>query len=240
MSLYQGIAQVYDHVFPLKPERLELVLSLCPEGGRHLDIGCATGSLVLAVSRAGRDAGGVDLDSEMIRLARERAATTGSAARFEVLDMLEAATRFRGQRFDTVTCLGNVVVHLGSRERIGAFLAGLGTLLAPGGRAAIQHVRYEGLIAGSAKPMPVIENEHIRFVRASSYDAAAHAVRFRTELTVKATGETRRDETELYPLTSVELSALAAEAGLTLQAAYADFSRRPAVAGDGSQIALLS
>jgi glycine/sarcosine N-methyltransferase len=239
MSLYEGIAAWYDLVFPLRESRVAYALSLATEAGSSvLDVGCATGALDLALARHGRRVTGIDLDQEMIRLARERAQAEGLRVTFEVADMLGVAERLAGSSYDAILCLGNTIVHLAGAVEVRSFLSGSRGLLARGGRIALQLLNYERVLRGLPPPLPVIENEILRFVRSYDVDAACRGVRFSTELTLKRTGDVRRDETQLYPLTLAEILAMLAPCGLALEACHADFSGRPFAPEDGSLIAV--
>ena len=55
-------------------------------GAKVLDIGCGAGSLSLAAAERGAEAFGVDVSSELVAIAKNRAAAKGAAARFELAD----------------------------------------------------------------------------------------------------------------------------------------------------------
>ncbi len=240
MSIYSGIAPYYDGIFPLREERLRYARSLCDTPGtRILDIGCATGSLALELAKSGHRLTGIDLDSEMVRIAVQRARAQGLALEFEILDMRTVGRLFSPGTFDVVLCLGNTIVHLPDAGAVRAFLGAVAGLLAEGGRLAVALLNYDRLVSGGGKPLPVIETETARFVRSSRYDAGRHRVTFSTELTVKATGLTHREEATLYPLGQRELRDMLPAAGLASLAWHADFSGRPFDPADDSYIALL-
>ncbi|UHQ25003.1 class I SAM-dependent methyltransferase [Lysobacter sp. 5GHs7-4] len=83
----------------------DLLLQAVPEGGveRVLDVGCGTGSVVLAAAqRLGREGEctGIDISEPMIALARERALAVGSSAHFVVADAQTHA--FAAAQFDLI------------------------------------------------------------------------------------------------------------------------------------------
>ena len=74
MSLYKSIADFYDEIFPLKSARLSFVSSLLDKSALDiLDIGCASGELAFALAKKGHQVVGIDLDRDMVELAREKA-----------------------------------------------------------------------------------------------------------------------------------------------------------------------
>ena len=111
MDLYTALAAHYDDVFPVTPAKLGFARSIVGDPPqRILDIGCATGSLAIALAQEGHRVTGVDLDAEMIELARRRPG--GGAVEFRAMDMRDVAPSLPAGAFDTVLCLGNNLPHL--------------------------------------------------------------------------------------------------------------------------------
>jgi cyclopropane fatty-acyl-phospholipid synthase-like methyltransferase len=97
-------------------------------GGELLDSGCGTGENTMMAATHGADALGVDISPNAIAQAREKAAGRGSAARFEVADVLNFSQL--GLTFDTVVDSG--VFHVfddGDRAR---YVASLASVMRPG------------------------------------------------------------------------------------------------------------
>ena len=102
----------------------ELIASLAP--GPTLDAGCGTGRVAIELARRGIEVVGVDLDADMIALARRKAPQLS----WVVADL---ATMQLGRRFETAVMAGNVMLFArpADHDRI------VGTLarhLVPGGR----------------------------------------------------------------------------------------------------------
>jgi len=96
--------------------------------GRLLDAGCGTGENTMMAAAHGADALGVDVAPTAIARARRKAAERGSAARFEVADVLDLAQL--GLTFDTVVDSG--VFHVfddGDRAR---YVTSLASVMRPG------------------------------------------------------------------------------------------------------------
>jgi 2-polyprenyl-6-hydroxyphenyl methylase/3-demethylubiquinone-9 3-methyltransferase len=96
-------------------------------GRRALDVGCGGGLLAEPLARLGATVTAIDAAPEAIAVARAHAADQGLAIDYragEVATLIAEHTRF-----DLVTAL-EVVEHVAD---VDAFLAALGTLLAPGG-----------------------------------------------------------------------------------------------------------
>lgn len=110
-----------------------LVLGAVPEGcGAALDIGCGDGLLARRLAGRSDAVVGVDIATEMVRLARERGTGLDNVT-FAEADFLYPDHEPLGDgRFDFVSAVA-VIHHVG----FGAALAAVERLLSPGGRAVI-------------------------------------------------------------------------------------------------------
>lgn len=112
-----------------------LVDAMAPRGARILDAGCGTGRLGGHLARAGHQVVGVDLDPQLIEVAREdHPGVRWEAGNLAALDLRSAD----GERllFDLQLCAGNVLTFLAGQERRPA-LARLAEHLAPEGRLVV-------------------------------------------------------------------------------------------------------
>jgi SAM-dependent methyltransferase len=126
-------------------EEIEEILSWRPVPRRILDIGCNAGLHALEWARRGAEVVGVDSAPVAIELARERAASVGSALppgrlRFEVADLLEG--RFdRWGGFDLVTALGGIFNCVDRPDLVPVFRA-VGAALVPDGDFVFDVLRW--------------------------------------------------------------------------------------------------
>ncbi len=96
--------------------------------GRLLDAGCGTGENTMMAAAHGADALGVDVAPTAIGKARQKAAERGSAARFEVADVLDLAQL--GLAFDTVVDSG--VFHVFDDRDRARYVTSLASVMRPG------------------------------------------------------------------------------------------------------------
>ena len=98
-----------------------------PDGGRVLEYGCATGQLLLWLSRSGFDAHGVDINPDALAIARRQAELMGLPVKLDVGAFGEG---FAGERFDRIIFF-EAFHHAWEFDRL---LVRLHERLAPGGR----------------------------------------------------------------------------------------------------------
>jgi len=99
-------------------------------GGSLLDAGCGTGDTALFLADRGHRVTGIDFLEEPIRRARSKAAERKSTVTFLVKDAL--TLKDWDERFDTVIDSG--LFHVFSDKDREKYVAGLATVLMPGGK----------------------------------------------------------------------------------------------------------
>lgn len=98
--------------------------------GRVLDVGCGTGEHVLLAAGLGLDSTGIDLASTALVIAENKARDRNRSARFLRHDARALAAL--EESFDTVLDCG--LFHIFTGDDRTAFVAGLRSVVAPGGR----------------------------------------------------------------------------------------------------------
>lgn len=229
-SLYERIAAYYNEIFPLKEIRLDFVESQLPIPGREnlflLDIGCATGELVFALSKSGHRVVGIDINRQMIDAAKN-VKTTNYRTGFLLMDMNRVGTAFNYSFFDAVLCLGNTLAHLENLQAVESFFSGIFKVLKERGVFLLQLVNYRRILDREITELPVIESSHCTFRREYAYDRKKHRIRFLGELHLKDSGETFESVETLYPLTYEELEPALARAGFSRIDFYGNEHRSP-------------
>jgi len=129
--MFSNSAHLYDAVYSFKDYRAEseqlhaLIEERSPGASTLLDVACGTGKH-LEQLRAWYEVRGLDLDSQLLALARER---------LGVVELHEGdMTAFSlGRRFDVVTCLFSSIGYVGTVERLDDAIAAMAAHLNPGG-----------------------------------------------------------------------------------------------------------
>jgi ubiquinone/menaquinone biosynthesis C-methylase UbiE len=158
--MFTKTAKHYDAVYSDKDygRESEIVVSLIrervPETRTLLDVACGTGRHLEYLARQ-FDCTGVDLDEEMLEIARERVPSltlhTGDMRNF-ALDT----------RFDAVTCLFSSIGYTKTVERMEETIANMAAHLLPGGILAVEPwITPESWIVGKAHSSTVETDEFI-------------------------------------------------------------------------------
>lgn len=239
MGFYQEISPYYDYIFPAGEEQLKLISDIAGEPPKRiLDIACGTGAYSVRLAKAGHDVWGVDADPEMIRLAGLKAAANYVPVKFFAGDMLELDKGLgsTGGKFDCIFCIGNSIVHLGSKDAIRTAVIKMKEQLVPGGSIVLQIINFDRILEKGVTSLPTIKNEEAGLVFQRNYirDENSGLIYFDTVLAVdEKTGPVRlSNRVELFPLTSSMLGSIFMSAGVDSFNFYGDFNRNQYVPGD--------
>lgn len=105
--MYPLLSTYYDNLFEFNPKLKDFLFPYATKSKAALDLGSGTGRLTHVISELGMQSIGIDLDQNMINIAK----TNYPNLKFEVKDILDFMGR-PNQKFDLITCFGNTIVHL--------------------------------------------------------------------------------------------------------------------------------
>jgi len=135
---YAAWAEWYDVVYATEGDaEVDFYVGLARKyGGPVLEIGAGTGRIAIPTASAGIDVLGIDLSPEMLRVARQRAASTRPVGKIEFAtgDMREFEL---DRRFKLVTIPARTLLLATSAESQLATLANAARHVAPGGILAL-------------------------------------------------------------------------------------------------------
>jgi SAM-dependent methyltransferase len=134
--MFRKSQRFYDAVYSWKDYKTEadrldrLIRERNPSARTLLDVACGTGKH-LELLRGGYEVEGVDLDPEMLAVARRRLPGVplheGDMASFDL-----------GRRFDAVTCLFSSIAYMRTTENLHRAVAAMARHLAPGGVLVVE------------------------------------------------------------------------------------------------------
>lgn len=229
MDFYSSISKYYHLIFPLKEMTVDF---LCPkmQQVKVLDVACGDGKYAIELSKRGYDVVGVDLDEEMIDVAKNNLKCVDLKkynCRFEVANMLDLTTCMNeGELFSQVACIGNSLVHITKKKDIINALKGFYDVTEPKGRLLLQIINFDRVIEESITSLPTIVHEEAKmsFVRKYELDKTSGLIRFMTHLKVEGSLDTF-GEVMLYPLQSEELKTMLMDVGYKDIKFYGSFNK---------------
>ncbi len=136
LPAYRRFAEAYDWEGSLDFSRqaFRCVIAVCQEHGvsrgRHLDLGCGTGTLAILMAKAGWEVVGLDASEAMLAQAKQKALDAGQAVEFVQQDMRDL--RVAGS-VNLVTSFYDTLNHLLFAEDLEATFRGVARALLPGG-----------------------------------------------------------------------------------------------------------
>ena len=212
MSFYSSIAENYAHIFPYNPAQFTFISqntnALPPK--RVLEIGSATGILTAACHNNGLAIEGLELDAEMVKIARKN----HPGITFKEGNMLNIDSLYDVAYFNTLICFGNTLVHLQDLDEIAHFLAKAYKLLQEEGVLLVQFINYDRILNQSIQALPSIENEHLTFER--HYEVISDtSIDFNTKLHIHKQGTHINNTQRLFPLRRKDFESLAKKTGFT-------------------------
>ena len=212
MTFYNELSPYYDQMisfesrFENEKKIFEKVLQKFPAQS-ILDAGCGSGYHSILLSNIGAKVTGFDPSEEMIKLAVRNAKTYNCIIDFHKTDFLNFQKKI-GKNFDAIYSLGNSFVHLITIEDIFQALKNFNNVLNPNGYVCIGIVNYDNILESGQTEISKKEKNGILFHR--YYTLNEKTVTFHVKISGK---KNHHFETELFPLTSEELTDLSIKAG---------------------------
>ena len=215
-KFYSTIRDYYDYIFPLNATQTNFVNEEFPNfNNKLIEVGCANGKLTNSLSQY--DIRGIDLEDSFIQIARERY----PLITFDALDMLKLSSL--NEKFDGIICFGNTLVHLETNQ-IKNFIDQCYSCLKSNGKLLIQILNYDNILDNKITSLPIIDNDHIRFVRKYKF---GERLGFETDLTIKELNKTISNSISLTPIRKTQLTDIIREASFTDIKIYGAFNKTP-------------
>jgi glycine/sarcosine N-methyltransferase len=176
---YADLARDYEWLFPDEvigeggpvgatspgsQDLLEGILATMPPGARVLDSACGIGADAMALARRGFTVTASDGSAGMVAEARRRSSRFGIELEITQSSWQALPQRLPGP-FDLVLCLGNSIVHTGTRSNMVASLEGIMQVLGPEGVLVVDSRNWEHLYESRPRIITgrrVIERQGIR------------------------------------------------------------------------------
>lgn len=227
MNFYQSIAPYYHHIFKISQPQIDFVKNSIPKNNAQIvEIGCGIGTLSFELALIYQQVISIDLDAEMIAMAKSNPKNTGDNIQFLQMNMLELDANFEENSLDGLICFGNTLVHLSSLKQVSDFLKVARKVLKPNGKLLMQTVNYDRILSQQITQLPLIENDEIKFERNYSFHTSDNLIGFNTLLTVKSTHQQIENSVVLLPITKSELKELLIETGFKNHHFFGNFTQQ--------------
>jgi SAM-dependent methyltransferase len=222
---YQMLADYYDLIFPREQSKTDFLhREFAAVGARRvLDLACGTGTYTIELARLGYEAWGTDLEPALLELAQCKASHARVAAAFAAGDMRQPEAL--GLMFDSLLCIGNSLPHLQEKNDLESALAAMRRVLRSPGRAVLQIVNFDRILALGDTELPLIERGGLRFTR-TYRPQGEELLLFDSVLEVAGKGEgvaRFENRVTLRPLRRAELETLLLAVGFAAVRLYGDF-----------------
>ncbi|MGC8769762.1 MAG: class I SAM-dependent methyltransferase [Brevinematia bacterium] len=214
-EFYEIFVDYYDQIFPLSEELKNFVSSYIESGNTYLDIGCGTGELVIYLSNKNilKEIIATDIDDAMLEKAKKKTKNVN----FIKLDMRELNY---DEKFDTISCFGNTIVHLTSLKDIEIFFNNVFKALKKGGKFLFQILNYN-----IVQNFPTIQNDVFIFERYYKYEK--ELIKFKVKFSLKKLKETFESSIFLYPLKFDTISEILTTSKIKNISFFSDFKKNP-------------
>ncbi len=214
MSDYDAFAPVYDALAAVMTEDIAFYVELAEEArGPVVELAVGTGRVAIPIAeRTGRRVIGTDASSEMLAIARKRAADAGVSLELRHEDMRELTLE---EPTDLVICPFRAMLHLPDHDARANVMRRVRSALVPGGRFAWNAFVFDPAVAAEIGGVWRDENG-VR--NRSTYDFDER--RIDLELEGGAT-------VPLWWANREEWEAAVSDGGLEVEALYGWFDRTP-------------
>jgi len=231
MGFYDEISKYYDKIFPAGEEQLSFIKEAAGEKtAKILDIACGSGTYSVPLAKEGYKVTAVDIEEEMIRKLKDKAAKEKVEVEAYVCSMTELEEKL-AEKYQVLFCIGNSLVHLNTLGEIENALGQMYNLAEDDGTVIVQIMNYDRIIRLGLKGLPKIINdeEGLEFIREYEYKPDVNKIDFNTTLIVKDGSDTKtfKNTVELLPLLSGQLTGMVERVGFKRYECYGDFKGSP-------------
>ena len=221
MKLYNEISKYYDILFPLNFDTLNFLNNNLK--GKVLDLGCGTGLYAKNLDNKFTSVTAIDIDYNMIQSIKESKNSNVNAICCNIKTIDEV---FQNEKFDSIYCIGNTLVHLEDLNSINDLFSKIYNLLTQEGMLIIQIINYDRIIKSSISKLPKIEDKDNELVFERNYEYNKNTNRISFITTLKVSNKELHNQTILIPLMSEELTELLINNGFDVKSKFGNFNEQ--------------
>lgn len=224
MDFYKALSTYYDIVFPFSQDKFEFLKKGLGEDAKILDVGSGTGTYSIPFARIGYKVFSFDYSEEMVDIMIEKGVNLDKFIPFK-FDM-DKIDEIDNDEFELIYCIGNTLVHLGSKEKIRNFFKNSYGKLDDEGSLIVQIVNYDRVLKNNISELPFIDRADQGITFRRTYELEDDMVNFIGDLKVTINDNTEefRNSTLLLPILKEELDDYAKVAGFETIEYYGSFA----------------
>jgi len=168
---------------------------------------------------------GIDLEKNMIEKAICKNINEENKVDFVSGDMTKIKETFKENKYNSIFCVGNSIVHLEDKDKIFRLLKDIYSMLENHGELIIQIVNYDRIVKFGITELPTIQNSEVplEFIRHYIHRPENNKVDFNTKLILKSGKEIYENSVPLLILKSDELLSMLSDAGFKDIELYGNF-----------------
>lgn len=219
--MYSEISEIYDLLFPLNLNKIKFIDYLIKFKGKIIDAGCASGELSFELAKKGYNVTGVDLDSEMIDIAKSNSENLKNLS-FRCGSISNLSEIVPENNFDMILCWGNTIPHLKNDEKIKKFIHASYDKLKQNRVISIQLLNHEKILKEGIMNLPVKETAEYIFKREFEFPEP-NVIKFNAKIILKDTGRVINDFSVHKVITHNDLHKHLSDAGFKNIISYSDF-----------------
>ncbi|ABR47387.1 Methyltransferase type 12 [Alkaliphilus metalliredigens QYMF] len=232
MTFYEEFSKYYDFIFPTGEAQVNLIIKHIPENKRNvLDVACGTGNYAIALAKKNIEVSAVDLDEKMIQETISKSHENNVHVDANTGDMTALNEVFPHEKFGSIFCIGNSLVHLTKLVDMEEALRQMYHLLEEEGSLILQIINYDRILKYDINGLPTIDNKEagVKFIRRYEPNQRVGLINFNTELIIND-GEAQRvyrNSVPLYLLQQEQLEGLLRVVGFRDMNFFGSFKEEP-------------
>ncbi len=232
--MYSEISEIYHKLFPLNPAKVKFIEYFAKYKGSIIDAGCASGELSVKLAKKGYNVIGVDLDSEMIDIAKSNSENLKNLS-FRSGSISNLSEIVPENNFDMILCWGNTIPHLKNDEEIKKFIHASYDKLIQNGVISIQLLNHGKILKEGIMNLPVKETAEYIFKREFEFPGP-DVIKFNAKIILKDTGRVINDFSVHKVIKHNDLHKHLSDAGFKNIISYSDFDFKEFTANEISFI----
>lgn len=204
-----------------------------------LDAGCGSGFHSILLSQLGVSVLGLDISSEMLRLAEEHARQARVSIR-TLQGSFENLTDLMRERFASVFVMGNSLAHFLDPSLLSKAFQNFAAVLEPQGLLVVQTLNYERISAARDHILSERSEGNKRFVRSYEYDDAGIIFNVEIHEQQDMKSENRVQTIRLRPVLRAEIVKLLEHVGFREISIFGGISLAPFDAVNSKDLVILA